>query len=506
MSQQACKLSAKNLSIEFPGVKALSDINFDIQTGDIRAVVGANGAGKSTLMKVFAGANPGYKGEVLFNDQVVDLRNPAAAKELGIEIVYQEVDTALFPSQTVAENIMMNKMVNNMDGKSLVNWKTMRKEAKIALDKLRIDIDIDTLVGNLTLAEKQMVLIARAIQEKCSFLILDEPTAPLSFSETAELFRVIRELSETEDIAIMYISHRLQEILDICKTITVMRNGVIVEEKDITPELTIKNIVDSMLGRDFNEQFPKVELNPGATVLEVQGLSSRKGRLEDINFNVKEGEIIGVSGLVGAGKTELCKALFGEYPSEKGEIQFKGEKIKIGNTNNAVKHKVGLIPEERRKEGIFVEEPIQFNLSIANLSDFSNKFGMVNRKKEKENAEKYIKSLGVKTPSKDQVVKNLSGGNQQKVVIGKWLAADCELYIFDEPTKGVDVGAKHDIFQLIQEIALSGKSVIYATSEISEILAITDRTYVMYGGKIVKELKTTETSEEEIMYYSTGGK
>lgn len=500
------RLEVRNVSIEFPGVKALSNVNFTVETGDIRAVVGANGAGKSTLMKVLTGANPGYTGDIYFNGEKVDLRSPQKAKELGIEIVYQEVDTALFPDQTVTENILMSKMVGKMKGKALLNWKQMKKEAQEVVDRLHIDVDVDKLVGELSLAQKQMVLVARAVKEKCNFLILDEPTAPLSITETQELFNIINGLMKTENIAVLFISHRLQEVKDLCKTITVMRNGQIVEELPITKDLTIKMIVEKMLGQSFDENFPKVHLTPGEIALDVRNLSDVNNMVKDVSFNIRKGEIVGISGLVGAGKTELCKLLFGDIRKSKGKIILNNKELNIKNPTDAVREKIGLVPEERRKKGILVDEPVFFNLSAASLSKFCSKLGFVNKNKEIQNAKSYISSLGIKTPSEHQLVRYLSGGNQQKVSVGKWLAADCEVYIFDEPTKGVDVGAKRDIFQLIQDIAKSGKCVLYATSETNEILAISDRTYVMYNGQIMAELKTSETSEEEIMYYSTGGK
>lgn len=499
------KIETRNVSIEFPGVKALSNINFSIETGDVRAVVGANGAGKSTLMKVLAGANPGYTGEVQLNGKTVELRNPAAAKKLGIEIVYQEVDMALFPSQTVAENIMMNELITGMERKVAVNWPRIRKEAQETLDRLHIDMNVNKMVSELSLAQKQLVLIARAVQGSCNFLILDEPTAPLSTAETEKLFALVDHLTKTENIAVIFISHRLQEVLQICKTITVMRNGEIVADYPITEKTTIKSIVDQMLGRSFEENFPKVQNKIGDVAFEVKNLCDEEGMLKNVSINIRSGEIVGLSGLVGAGKSELCKTIFGARAKKEGQVLHRGKELKIHSPTDAVRYKLGLVPEERRKEGVLVDEPVYFNLAAAALTKYSN--GMfISKKKQFANAEEYIKSLGIKTPSASQLVALLSGGNQQKVAVGKWLAADCEVYIFDEPTKGVDVGAKHDIFTLIQEIAKAGKCVLYATSETSEILAITDRTYVMYDGRITAELVTANTTEDEIMFYSTGGK
>ncbi len=499
------RLETKHVSIEFPGVKALNDINFSIESGEVRAVVGANGAGKSTLMKVFAGANPTYTGEVFFNGEPVELRDPAAAKKLGIEIVYQEVDVALIPDQTVAENIMMNYIVGGMKNKAIINWGYIRKEAKKTLDRLHIDLDINKLVGKLTLAEKQMVLIARAIQSTCNFLILDEPTAPLSVSETEKLFELVNHLIANENIAIIFISHRLNEILQICHRITVMRNGEIVDETDITPETTIEYIVSKMLGRSLEENFPKVEFKEGEVGFEVRNLSDEEGAVNDVSFYIQKGEIVGIAGLVGAGKSELCKTIFGDRKKKSGQILVNGKEIDIKNPSDAVSNGIGLVPEERRKEGVLVDEPVYFNLAAAALPKYSDGI-LLNRRKQVANAVEKIESLGIKTPSPAQKVALLSGGNQQKVAVGKWLSADCDVYIFDEPTKGVDVGAKRDIYKLIADIAASGKCALYVTCETTEILALTDRTYCMYSGEITANLKTSETNEEEIMYYSTGGK
>ena len=493
-------LKVQGVSIEFPGVKALSDVDFSIETGEIRAIVGANGAGKSTLMKVLAGANPGYTGTILYNDKPVDIRTPQKAKDLGIEIVYQEVDMALFPAQTVAENVMMNHLINGMKT-PFVNWNKLRNKARETLERLHIQVDVNRLVGELTLAEKQMVLIARAVREKCGFLILDEPTAPLSVSETKELFEIVKGLIQKENIAVIFISHRLGEVMEICEKVDVMRNGRMVGRLEVTPQLTSKMIVDMMLGKSFEENFPKAVTKCGDVAFEVKNLWDQGGAVQDVSLNIRQGEIVGISGLVGAGKTELCKVLFGDRKRKEGQIFLRGKELIIRSPTDAVKAGMGLVPEERRKEG----EPVYFNLSAASLSSYCNPAGFVNKKAELENAGRYISSLGIKTPSEHQLVRYLSGGNQQKVAVGKWLSADCQVYIFDEPTKGVDVGAKHDIFQLITDIAGAGKCVLYVTSETAEILAITDRTYVMYGGRVTAELRTADTTEEEIMYYSTGG-
>ena len=496
-------LETRHVSIEFPGVKALDDINFSVTTGEIRAVVGANGAGKSTLMKVLAGANPTYTGEVLMDGQKVELRHPVDAKKLGIQIVYQEVDTALVPTLSVAENIMLNEMV--MHGGGMMKRKYVREEAKKALARLNIDnINVRTLVQNLSLAQKQMVLIARAVRMDCKFLILDEPTAPLSTSETEELFKIVRRLRETEGIAVIFISHRLNEILEICENYTVMRNGQIVGTSAITPKTTTKEIVEQMLGRSFEENFPKESCEIGEDLLKIDHLSGADGKVDDVSLHIRKGEIVGIAGLVGAGKSELCKTIFGAYKKTGGTITLNGRELKIKTPSDAVRQGIALVPEERRKEGVLVNETVAFNLSAANLADFCTA-SFVNRKKVNENAKKLVKDLEIKTPTIRQQVRNLSGGNQQKVAVGKWLSADCDIYMFDEPTKGVDVGAKQDIFRLINDIAKRGKGVLYASCEDSELLSLTDRIYVMYSGKIVAELNTKEATDNRIMNYAVGG-
>ena len=419
--------------------------------------------------------------------------------------MYQEVDTALIPTLSVAENVMLNNTVMNTKGRPVVNWSKMRQEAREVLSRLNItNINVRTLVQDLSLAQKQMVLIARAIQSQCNFLILDEPTAPLSDTETVELFRIVQHLRDTENIGVIFISHRIHEIIQICHQYTVMRNGEIVGTRDVTAETTSKEIVEMMLGRTFEENFPKEEVQLGEEFFEVKDLTDIEGKVNGVSMHMKRGEIIGIAGLVGAGKSEFCKTLFGCYKRGGGEVILNGKHLKIKTPSDAVRERIALVPEERRKEGVLVNEDVSFNLSAASLGKFCVA-SFINKAKTDANAKKYVEQLGIKTPSIRQWVRNLSGGNQQKVAVGKWLAADCDVYIFDEPTKGVDVGAKQDIFRLIYDIAKAGNGVIYASCENSELLSITDRIYVMYDGKIMAELVTADTSEDEIMHYSVGG-
>ena len=497
-------IEVKGVSIEFPGVKALQNVSCKFESGMAKALIGANGAGKSTLMKVLAGANPTYTGEVYFNGKKVELRNPVDAKAQGVGIVYQEVDSILTPNLSVAENIMTDHLIYELKGLGVVNWFKLNKEAAAVLKELDIDINVKTLVSNLTLAEKQMVVIARAMVQNCKFLILDEPTAPLSQKETETLFDLVRRLKQ-KNCGIIFISHILNELFEICEEIAVMKDGQMVGERQVDGKLKIDDIVQMMLGGKHVMDLDKSGRSIGEVVLKTENLKDKKGRVHNINMEIRKGEIVGISGLVGAGKTELCKTLFGEFGKVEGTYEINGKSVNPVCPADAIKAGLALIPEERRKEGIFIEETVNHNMSIVTLGKFSKVLTFINQRQELEAAEKKIASLTVKTPSPNQKVGLLSGGNQQKVTIGKWLDSNAEVYIFDEPTKGIDVGAKNEIYKLIVELARQGKAVIYTSSEQSEILLVSDRTYVMYDGTIQKELRTDQTTEEEILFYSTGG-
>ncbi|MFL0364345.1 sugar ABC transporter ATP-binding protein [Pseudobacillus sp. 179-B 2D1 NHS] len=496
-------IEMKNISIDFPGVAALKNVNFHVEKGKIHALIGANGAGKSTLMKVLSGAYDHYRGEIYFHGEEVTLRSPKDAKRLGVQMVYQEVDTALIPYLTVGENIMLEQMIHRMGRKQLINWKSIHKQAAAILTRLHVAISTYQRVDELTLAEKQMVLIARAISDQCKCLVLDEPTAPLSQAETEELFRLIRLLKQ-DGVAIIFISHRLPELFAICEEITVMRNGELVMKEE-TAVTSPKHVIEQMLGKSLEEQYPPHQPTTGETILEVKGLSDN-GMVKNLNIQVKRGEIVGIAGLVGAGKTEICQALFGASPQTSGDVFIQGKKVKITSPSDAVRHGMVLVPEERRKAGMVVSESVTTNLTVSSMKRFSKLFSLIDFKAEKREAEKMVQRLGVVTPSIETTIGNLSGGNQQKVVIGKWLMGDADVYIFDEPTKGVDVGAKREIFGLIAELAKQGKGIIYASSELVDILGMTDRLYVVYDGEVVKEIETGSTNEAEILYYSTGGK
>lgn len=493
----------ENISIEFPGVKALDNARFEISTGEVHALIGANGAGKSTMMKILSGIHTHWTGRVTIDGEEINVRSVEGSKSAGIEIVYQEVDTALVPNLSVAENIMIDDIVRMKKSKVFINWKKIDNEAKKALEMLDFKIDVNKNVEELTLAEKQMVLISRAVYRESRFIILDEPTAPLSSAEAENLFRIVKQLVK-KDIGVIFISHRLPEIFQISDRITVLRNGQYVDTKP-TSELTTEKLVEMMLGKEFANSYPKKDVPIGDVVYEVKELTDNTF-LKNVSLNVRKGEIVGISGLVGAGKTELCKALFGASKIVSGSVT-SGGKTRVPKTpSSEIKNGVVLVPEERRKEGILVLDSVVKNITLPTLPKFTSLGLFMNSKKEKETAKKVIQDLGIKTPSEHQEVQFLSGGNQQKVAIGKWVISDAEVFIFDEPTKGVDVGAKADVYSLISDLVEAGKSVIYATCEFPEILGITDRTYVMYNGEVVKELKTSETNEKELLYYSVGGK
>ena len=496
-------LEVRDICVDFPGVKALAHVDFQLLPGEIHALVGANGAGKSTLMKVLAGTNPGYSGEVRLDGRTVELRSPAAAKRLGIQIVCQEVDQALAPALSAAENMLLDEL--GRPGRLWVDWRGLYQQAEQLKGQLHMDFDVRTPVNRLTLAQKQLVLIARALCSRCRILLLDEPTAPLSAVETDTLFSLCRKLVREQKIAIVFISHRLPEVLQICDRYTVLRNGELAARAPITPQTTAETLVGHMLGTGVKPLRSRGSRPMGGELLSVRGLSSRDGSVREISMSVDRGEIVGLAGLVGAGKSELCKALFGILPRAAGSIRLEGSPVNPRGPSDAAALGMGLVPEERRKEGLFLQESVSFNLGIASLKKWS-RLSFLSRNKLEENARTQIGKLEIKTPSPGQRIELLSGGNQQKAVVGKWLAAGCRLYLFDEPTKGVDVGAKAELLQVMAELAQTGCGVVYASADPDELLQATDRIYVLYGGRIAAELVTAHTSEEEIMYYAVGGK
>ncbi|MFX4304861.1 sugar ABC transporter ATP-binding protein [Exiguobacterium sp. A1_3_1] len=492
-------LKMTGISLAFPGVQALKQVSFEVKSGEIHALVGANGAGKSTLMKVLSGAETADEGTIRLDGKELSITSPRDAKQIGIDLVQQEVDVALVPYLTVAENICLDLLTDGtMTG--FVSQRRYIQRAKEALATLQADISVKTRVEELRLAEKQLVLIARALVQERRFLILDEPTAPLSQAETSHLFSVVRRLAE-RGLGIIFISHRLQELYEICDSISVMRDGQLISRHLLT-DITKEAVVEQMLGRQLTSVAKTSRVN-ATNVLTVE--SATNADVHDISLTVQAGEVVGIAGLVGAGKTELCKALFGDRPFQEGEVRIGGKAHRLRNPQAAIQAGIGLVPEERRKEGILVADSVAENLTAAAAHDFVNRWGLMDRRKEANQASQWVKELGIKVADVKQEVGQLSGGNQQKVAIGKWLLTDVSVLVLDEPTKGVDVGAKQDIYRLIDGLAQQQKGILYATSEWDELLTVTDRIYVMFDGRIVHETKTADTSEETLLWYATGG-
>ncbi|MNW25689.1 Ribose import ATP-binding protein RbsA [compost metagenome] len=501
MGNSMYELTMNGISKEFSGVPALQGVDFSVRGGEIHALLGANGAGKSTLMKVLSGAYTADSGTIAANEQTLSIRDPLEAKQAGIHCVYQEVDSVLVPQLTVAENIMLDGLSTRGSG-LWFGGRGMRQQAEQALQRLGIQLDLQQKAADLALAEKQMVLIARILTHDAKVIIFDEPTAPLSQSETVRLFQTMHQLKQ-EGVACILITHRLPEVMEHSDRVTVMRDGQQVWTGP-TQETNTAGIVQHMLGKTFEEEFPKSDTAIGNVVLETQGLE-RGVKVRGVDVKVRAGEVLAVVGLVGAGKTELSRLLSGADLPDEGVITLSGQRVKMKQPADAIEQGIVSVPEERRKQGILIDESVERNLSLPMLQQLSS-FGWVNRAKERIHGQQLVASLGIKTSSMQQEVKYLSGGNQQKVAIGKWLNTGASVFVFDEPTKGVDIGAKSDIFKLIGELAAAGKAVIYLTCEFAEGLGIGDRIAVMYDGAIVKEFARGEADQERLLLYASGSR
>ena len=473
------RLEMRGISLAFSGFQALSRVDFTLNGGSVHALTGANGAGKSTLMAVLCGTHDHYEGEICINNQPVSIREPLDAKRLGIHLVQQEVDVALIPGLSIAENIMLDQLA-----------------------QLDVSLDVRRSIDGCTLAEKQQILLARALSHHCRFLILDEPTAPLDAHESERLFAVVRRLQQ-QGIGVVFISHRIHELKAICDTLTVLRDGRLIESGPMA-DLSGEAIVEKMLGHELSDIYPPPRPPHGdETLLRVEGLHD-DALLKDISLHLRKGEILGIAGLAGAGKTELCKALFGASKSRVANGELNHQDWKPRDPADSVLRGLALVPEERRKEGIFIDEPVSMNLAVCADNSFS-RWSLFGHRQAWRWAEEVIARVGVRTRGPGQVLRRLSGGNQQKVAIGKWLRNDASVLIFDEPTKGVDVKAKTDLFQLIDGLAREGKGVIYASGEFVELVGLCDRICVLWDGRIVAEIAGAEAREETLLYYSTGG-
>lgn len=489
-------LEMKEIDKTFPGVHALDHVSFDVRRGEVHALMGENGAGKSTLMKVLTGIYTKDSGTILYDGHEVEFHNARESQEAGIVIVHQELN--MVGHLTVAQNIFIGREFK----KGIrIDDKKMNEEAKKLFERLNIDIDPTAIMSDLTVGKQQMCEIAKAISHDAKVIIFDEPSAALTETEIEDLFKIIRDLRQ-QQLAIVYISHRMDEIKVITDRVTVMRDGCYVGTL-ITEECTKNDIVNLMVGRVIYEE-PKTKssvADDAPVVLKVEHLNA--GRMvQDVSFELHKGEILGFSGLMGAGRTETARAIFGADPKESGEIFVNGKPVKINSPEDAVKAGIGYLSEDRKRFGIVVQKTIAENTTMADLANYMKGL-FIDKKKEKEVANKFVRSLATKTPSVDQLVVDLSGGNQQKVVIAKWLCKNCDILIFDEPTRGIDVGAKNEIYKLMNKLASEGKSIIMISSEMTEILRMSDRVLVMCEGKKTGELRIEETTQEKIMNLAT---
>lgn len=494
------QLEMKGITKRFGGVPALSAVDFTVRGGEIHALLGANGAGKSTLMKILSGAYRADGGQIEADGEALRINSPADAKKSGIHCVYQEVDSALVPQLTVAENVMLDALASK-DSSLWIRTRERAKQAKSVLSRLGADIDVNRKVAELGLAQKQIVLLARIVAQKAKAIIFDEPTAPLSDSECKALFKIMHELKDS-GVACIFITHRLPEVLEHADRVTIMRDGKKVHSGP-TDEISGEGIINHMLGKTFEEEFPKRKTDIGGLLLKAEGI--RRGyKVRGADLEVRSGEVLAVVGLVGAGKTELARILGGADKHEEGTIGLRGKKLAFRQPADAIREGIVLVPEERRKQGIFIHQSVDLNLTLPVLDQVS-RLGFISRKKEKRLSSEISRSLGVKAASGDQLALHLSGGNQQKLAIGKWLESGAEVFIFDEPTKGVDIGAKSDIFRIIGDLAAAGKGIIYFTCELAEGLGIGDRIAVMADGAVSKVFKRGEATQAQLLYYASGG-
>ena len=480
----------------FGGVQALRGVDLALFPGEVHALVGENGAGKSTLVKMLAGVHTPDTGVLKFEGEEITLRSPAQAQHLGIAVIHQH--PTLFPDLDVAENIFMGRHPTGQLGR--VNWRQMYREVDQLLAPLHVQFSASTPVRSLSVADQQLVEIAKALSMQARVLVMDEPTASLSTREVKELFAVVQQLRERGG-AILFISHRLEEVFELADRVTVFRDGTRVVTA-MASELTTEQTVQYMVGRELDSLFPKEQAEVGAVVLEVRNLT-RAGTFRDVSFQVHRGEILGFSGLVGAGRTEVARVLFGIDRADAGEILINGKPVRIDSPPTAMHYGIAYVPEDRQQHGLILDFGISRNMTLPILRQIS-KLTLVDRKRERDIATEYSQRLQVKSAGIDQLTQALSGGNQQKVVIGKWLATRPSLLILDEPTRGVDIGAKAEVHRIISHLAAEGMAIILISSELPEILGMSDRILVMHEGRVTGEFDRSEADQEKVMFAATG--
>ncbi|WP_422448958.1 sugar ABC transporter ATP-binding protein [Thermoanaerobacterium sp. DL9XJH110] len=501
MAENEFLLEMNNISKEFPGVKALDDVTLKVRAGTIHALVGENGAGKSTLMKCLFGIYRPNSGQVILNGEKVDINSPRDALKMGISMIHQELHPV--PHRSVMENIWLGRFPERRYGPlSFVDHKRMYEETEKLLNEFSIDIKPNTTVGSLSVSKIQLMEIAKAISYNSKIIIMDEPTSSLTENEVEHLFRIIRDLKK-RGVAVIYISHKMEEILKIADEVTIMRDGRRIGTWPAS-ELTIDMMISKMVGRELTNRFPSRHNVPGEVVLKVENFTSPLPKsFKNISFELRKGEILGMGGLVGAQRTELIEALFGLRSVESGEIFIKGKKVKIKSPMDAKRHKMALLTEDRRLTGIIPVLPVLENTSIANIARYVKPYLLLDEKKMKSDVAKNTELLRVKTPSLKTLIRDLSGGNQQKVLFARWLLTEPEILLLDEPTRGIDVGAKYEIYTIIAELARQGKSIIMISSEMPELLGMSDRIMVMCEGHLSGIIEAKNATEEEIMRLAT---
>lgn len=494
-------IEAKGVCKYFPGVKALENLDFAVHRGETHALVGENGAGKSTLMKTIFREYIEDEGDLFIEGKNIKDLEIREVQALGLSLIHQDLN--LIDMFSVAHNICLGQEPRT--GWGTIDWQGMRDKAAKYLHEITQDIDLDLEVGQLSTSQQQLVTIARALVSEPRFLILDEPTSRLDQKASEELFDFLSRVKQ-KGLTIIYISHRLEEIYRICDRITVLRDGCNIVTATCE-ELPQAEMVKRMVGRELKEQVPKEKVPIGETLLSVKNLTSETNKAKDISFQVHSGEILGLVGAIGAGKSEVARSIFGADRLRSGAITIKNNKLSITRPGDAIKAGIALAPEERRREGLIPTESVRKNWTLPSLSRLFSLAGFwINHKKEKESVLTGVRSLNVATPNIENTVQFLSGGTQQKVVIGKWLTSQASIYIFDEPTKGIDVGAKHEIYKLIIDLARQGAGIIYISNELPEVLPLSDRILVMYKGQVIKELDARKTDRHEVTYYVMGGK
>ncbi len=488
-------LSVRDIVKEYPGVRAIDHLSFDVEEGEIHALIGENGAGKSTLIKTLSGAITPTSGTIIINGREFSAMTPKRSKEQGIAVIYQEF--TLVPGISAAENVFLGEKTSQG---LFVDIKDRERRAKELFDRMGVEIDVSKPVRNLSPACQQIVEIAKAVSRDVKILIMDEPTAPLTVNEVDTLFKIVRDLKK-RGVTIVFISHRLEELFELADRVTVMRDGAYVGTRKME-EIDRQTLIAMMAGRELKESYPLRKVSLGEEVLRVEELCGNGDK--DISFNLHKGEILGFAGLVGAGRTEIMRVIYGANPAESGKIFVNGKEVHIKSCSDAIQLGIGYIPEDRKAQGVFLPMTIKWNTVINNLKAFSNGI-FVDRKKENDAAAEYQEKFDIKTPNLNQKVRNLSGGNQQKVVIAKTLAANSEIIIFDEPTRGIDVGAKQEIYKLMNELVENGKSIIMVSSDMPELLGMSDRIVVIYEGIKTGEVTKAEFDQNYILDLASGG-